>query len=321
MAVQIFIGNVIAVIWDFDQTMIPGYQQDPLFHEYNIDPTSFWSEVNGLAEKYEPSGILVSKEIAYLNHLLTYAEAGLLPGLTNQKLRHLGAELAFYEGLPEFLEQSKKDIENDEEFAGHGITVEHYVVSTGLRQMILGSKVAPFLKEVWASEFVEAPQKPGYLSKAEEEEPSTDAIVRQIGYFLDNTTKTRAIWEINKGVNVEDHIEVNSFIPPEDRRVPLRNMIYIADGPSDIPVFSILNQYGGHTLGVYNPASEKHFEALAALNDQGRFNAMAEARYTPDSLAAKWIMSTLRKIGRLIVRDRDRALSDRVLPPGGHVLD
>ena len=321
MAVQIFTGNVIAVIWDFDQTMIPGYQQDPLFRAYDIDPADFWAEVNGLADRYSSSEILVSTEISYMNHLITYGQAGRLPGLTNAKLRDLGAELTFYEGLPEFLEESRKVIEEDEQFAAHGITVEHYVVSTGLRQMILGSSVAPFLRDVWASEFIETPEGPGYLSETPSTVNDAEAGINQIAYFLDNTTKTRAIWEINKGVNVEKHIDVNSFIPPEDRRVPLRNMIYIADGPSDVPVFSILNQYGGHTLGVYNPGSDRHFETLSSLNDQGRFNAMAEATYTLNSLAGKWILSTLRKIGRLIVRDRDRALSDRVMPPGGHVLD
>lgn len=323
MAVQIFTGNVIAVIWDFDQTLIPGYQQDPLFKAFDIESTEFWNEVNSLADRYKSSGIHTSSEISYLNHLLTYAKAGRLPGLTNERLRELGSELTFYKGMPEFLERSVKAIENDDRFTSHGITVEHYVVSTGLRQMILGSAVAPFLNGVWASEFIEHPEQPGFLSAGELKETSDEPkTIQQIGYFLDNTTKTRAIWEINKGVNVDpEHIDVNSFIPPEDRRVPLRNMIYVADGPSDIPVFSILNQSGGSTLGVYNPASDKHFETLVALNDQGRIHMLAEANYEEDATASKWIIRTMKKIAELIVRDRERALTDRVLPPGGHVVE
>jgi hypothetical protein len=320
MAVPLFIGNVIAVLWDFDQTLIPGYQQAPLFDEYGVEGRTFWSEVNGLVDHYRAQRVQVSGGAIYLNHMLTYVRDGRFPGLTNAKLRELGGRLDFYPGMPEFLDLVKRRIEEQEEFKRHGITVEHYVVSTGLRQMILGSAVAPYLRDVWACEFIETPAPPGFLEKEEREPAQEPAEISQVGYYLDDTTKTRAVWEINKGVNVEPgKIGVNDFIAPEDRRVPLRNMLYIADGPSDIPIFSILNQYGGQTLGVYNRDQENHFRAVKRLLDQGRVKQVVEADYREDTTAYRWITTTLEEIAQLIVRDRETALRERVLPPGGHV--
>lgn len=327
MAVELFTGNVIAVIWDFDKTLIPNYQQDPLFEEYKIDSEKFWAEVSALTSRYEAQGIVVSKDTLYLNHLLTYVQAGILADLTNAKLRELGSRLTFYEGIPDFLQASKQEIENDETYEKHGITVEHYVVSTGLRQMILGSAAASYLRGVWACEFIEDPAEPGFLEAAgpppaKSEDPGTPPVtISQVGYFLDNTTKTRAIWEINKGVNDDPTIDVNAYMPQEDRRVPLRNMIYIADGASDVPVFSILNANKGATLGVYNPGSDKHFEEVRRLSDQGRVNVIAPADYRPGALASKWLLSTMRKIADMIVHNRSLLLSERVLPPTGHVND
>lgn len=318
MAIPLFTGNVIAVVWDFDQTLIPGYQQKPLFEEYGVDAGVFWQEVNALTDHYAGHGIQVSPDTTYLNHLLTYVRTGVLPGLTNAKLRDLGSRLEFYAGMPTFLQTSKVSVESNQQFQNHGITVEHYVVSTGLRQMIQGSAIAPLITGVWACEFIEEPPGAGFMERSPEM-PSADQEISQVGYFLDNTTKTRAIWEINKGTNRDPNIGVNDLIAQEDRRVPLRNMIYVADGPSDIPVFSILNANGGRTLGVYNPASDSHFEGVKRLSDQGRVHFVAEANYLEGSTASRWILKSLNEIAELIVKDRSRALADRVRPPAGHV--
>lgn len=319
MAVSLFTGHVIAVIWDFDQTLIPGYQQQPLFEEYGIESPVFWREVNALTEHYKQRGVEVSKDTVYLNHLLIYVQEGLMPGLTNAKLRELGARLSFYPGMPEFLERARKHIEAREQFRKHEIRVEHYIVSTGLRQMILGSAIAPHVKGVWASDFIEEPARPGFLKANAEPTPAGEHPISQVGYFIDDTTKTRAIWEINKGCNVDPSIGVNDFIAPEDRRVPLRNMVYIADGPSDVPVFSILNTYGGRTMGVYNAEQDQHFNTVKGLLDQGRVQMFAEADYTDGSTGSRWILRTLEEIAELIVRDRQAALEDRVSAAGGHV--
>jgi hypothetical protein len=97
-------------------------------------------------------------------------------------------------------------------------------------------------------------------------------------------------------------------------------MLYVADGPSDIPIFSIINQYKGQTLGVYNPTQDKHFRGVKRLRDQDRVKEVVEANYVEGTTAYRWIMTTLEEIAQQIVQTRDEALRARVLPPGGHVI-
>ena len=156
----------------------------------------------------------------------------------------------------------------------------------------------------------------GYLagSKLELSEP----VVSQIGYVIDNTTKTRAIFEINKGSN-KFNIDVNAKIPHEKRRVPFQNMIYVADGPSDIPSFSVINQYGGKTFAVYEPGSPEHFRQVYDLQEQGRVQGIGEANYKRDSQTYLWILHTAEQIAKRIVADRAQALTDLVKPPPKHI--
>jgi len=319
MAVNLFTGNVIAVIWDFDQTLIPGYQQKPIFRFYGVDEGQFWDEVDHLGAHYAKSGLKISQETLYLNHILTYVKEGKFPGLNNSRLRELGVELSFYPGMPDFMADLKKEIESDDRFVHHNVRVEHYIVSTGLRQMIVGSQVEGQVSDIWACEFIEDPAPPGYREDGVQGSLVANSEISQVGYFVDNTTKTRAIWEINKGVNVDPKIGVNDLIAGEDRRVPLRNMLYVADGPSDVPVFSILNKYGGRTLGVYNPDQESHFRSVKGLRDQRRVQHFAEADYRAGSTAHRWIMASLEEMATVIVRDRERALDDRVSPSAKHI--
>ena len=322
MTVQLFTGNVIAIIWDFDQTLIPGYMEEPIFKEYNISSETFWREVSQLKEHYGSQDIVVSQDTLYLNHMLTYVKNSNFPRLNNGKLRELGKSLKLYAGMPEFLADTQEFVKGNSKFAEHGITLEHYVVSTGLRQMILGSEVADYLGGVWACEFIEDPALPGFSIKttAQAQVDATEKEISQVGYFLDDTTKTRAIWEINKGTNKDPNVGVNDLISEAERRVPIRNMIYIADGPSDVPVFSIINRFGGRTLGVYNASQSKHYHQVKKLNDQGRVQHFAPANYEKGSPAYLWIMESLDEIGKLITEDRDRLLVDRVQKTPKHIV-
>jgi len=324
MAIQIFTGNVIAVLWDFDQTLIPGYQEEPIFDYYKIDSEEFWKEVGQLTEYYQKEGIIVSPDTIYLNHILTYVKKGIFKDLNNKLLRTFGEILEFYKGLPDFFIDSKEIIEKNSEFSKHDISVEHYIVSTGLRQIIKGSRIAKFTTDIWACEFIEDPAQPGFCetSPASKDRVAgqTEPGITQVGYFLDNTTKTRALWEINKGTNKDPNVGVNDRIAPEDRRVPIQNMIYIADGPSDIPVFSIINQYGGRTLGVYNQAQDSHFNEVKKLSDQGRVQHFSPADYSKGSDAYRWIIKSMNEIASKIVEVRNRALVDKVGKSSKHVI-
>lgn len=311
--------SIVAFIWDFDKTLTPGYMQEPLFAHYGVEPATFWKEVNGLVDHYRKRGLKVSKDTAYLGHILTYARGGMpFEGLTNARLRELGAEVVLAPGMPEFMQRTRAVLKADERFSHHGVGVEHYIVSTGLRQIIEGSAIHDHVDGVWACELLSDPPGPGYLQTEGDDVTLSDTL-SQVGYVLDNTTKTRAIFEINKGVNKEPAIDVNALMAPDERRVPIRNMIYIADGPSDVPVFSVVNKAGGKTLGVYTKGRNSNYDGVRKLEDHGRVNSIAEADYTADSAADLWLMSSLRQIAGEICDRRDRAIA-QIAPPAGHVI-
>jgi len=317
---QLFLQNIIACIWDFDKTLIPGYMQAPIFDHFRVDAKKFWKEVKALPNYYRKDQLdLIVPDTVYLNHFITYARDGIFKGLNNQRLREFGAEIEFYKGLPEFFDTVKHFVKANPAHRQHDIRLEHYIVSTGLRQMILGSKIAPYVDGVWGCEFVENPPQPGYLDPAGANASRSSKIISQIAYALDNTTKTRAIFEINKGTNKISDINVNAKIPDEDRRVPIQNMIYIADGPSDIPVFSIVNRFGGRTFAVYQPGSTEEFSQVNRLQKQGRVQSYGEAEYTLGSQTAMWIENAVSEIAECIVTNRQRALGDKIGKPPKHL--
>jgi hypothetical protein len=321
MARQLFPQNVIAVIWDFDKTLIPGNMQGPLFRHYGIDEADFWAEVDGLDAFYRSHGSkLIQRDHLYLNHILSYVRSGRMEGLGNTLLRQLGAEIEFYQGIPDFFELLRKNIESQPRFSEHQIKVEHYVVSTGLRQMILGSAIASHLEYVWACEFTELVAPPGYREQ-QDRLFSPEGEIQQLIYTIDNTSKTRALFEINKGTNINPTIDVNAKIAPEDRRIPFQNMIYIADGPSDVPVFSIVSGNGGRTYAVYRPGSDRELDQAARLLEQKRIDAFGEADYSDGSQTAMWLTRAAEGIAHRIVRHREEALSERMGLPPSHVAD
>jgi len=318
MASTLFTQNIIACVWDFDKTLIPAYMQAPLFRRYGIDETTFWTETNALAENYRKRGYNISPEISYLNHLLTYVLAGKMAGLSNRVLRECGQEIAFYPGLPRFFESSRNWCKAKPEYVKHDIKLEHYVVSTGLAEMVRGSAIAPYIDGVWACEFIENPLQPGFL-RQKEMPLEAAAEIAQIGVMIDNTTKTRAIFEINKGTNRNPSIDVNAKVTPEDRRIPLQNMIYIADGPSDVPSFSVVKKGGGKTYAVYNPAVRAEFEQNDRLRQTGRIDHYGPADYTDSSATSHWLHLQIEKICDRIVADRESAMASRITRPPRHL--
>lgn len=321
---SVFPQTVIAVIWDFDKTLIPGYMQTPLFERYGVDEERFWKEVNALPAFYEKHGYpLFPRDIGYLSHILTYVREGQFKGLNNRMLRELGGELKFYPGLPSFFTKLKKHIEDNERFAKHDITLEHYIASTGLHQMIRGSKIAKYVDGIWACELLGVTAGPGFLSSPQQDYSNADeAELRAIAYAIDNTTKTRAVFEINKGVNrYPNEITVNDKMPPEARRVPIEHMIYIADGPSDVPAFSILNQAGGKTFAVYSPdASEQEFRQVRGLQDQGRVMSFGSADYRQGTHTYRCLMSWADEIAERIATHWQQKLGEHIGKPPEHIV-
>lgn len=320
------------MVWDCDKTLISSYMQEPLFRHFDVDGKKFWQEVNGLKAYYGKQGISVNSDTSYLNHILTYVKSGLFKGLNNALLREFGKELKFYPGLPQFFGEVKSLINDDEKYKAFDIRLEHYVVSTGFAETIRGSAIAPFVDGIYGCEFIESPAQPGYLESFESGDvPSaaagisnaatpTASEISQIASALDNTSKTRYLFEINKGSNkYPETIDVNSSIARESRRVPFENMVYIADGPSDVPAFSILNYNGGSTFAVYPKGDVKAFRQVDALRRDNRVQMFGEADYETASQSWLWLTEKVRAIADSIVERKQAAIRNSAGAPPTHL--
>lgn len=289
--------NVIALIWDFDKTLVNGYMQDPIFEEYGVDANSFWKEVNAMPELYAQKGVRINPDTAYLIKFIRSAKAGVFKGLNNAKLRTYGMKQNYYPGIPEFFERTLSMFKEDKECQEFNIRVEHYIVSTGFAEVIRGSKLAQLVEGIWGCELIDS-----------EDENEDVHIINEIGYTIDNTTKTRAIFEINKGVNKKNGIGVNAKMDEGQRRVSFKNMIYIADGPSDVPAFSLIKKNGGVTFAVYPRGDIKALNQVELLRREKRVDFFAESDYTEGTTTYSWLLEKIKFLASKIIQEEKNKL-------------
>ena len=142
--------NIIAIIWDFDKTLINGYMQDPIFQDYNVNAHEFWTEVNALPKKYmKEQHVKVNPDTIYLNQFIRYAQSGKFEGLNNAKLKSYGERQNFYAGIPEIFKHTKEMLKNDPVCEEYNIKVEHYIVSTGFAEVIRGTELMNYVENIW----------------------------------------------------------------------------------------------------------------------------------------------------------------------------
>ena len=219
-----------------------------------------------------------------------------------------------------FFAEVKDLVAGDPKYKAFDIRLEHYVVSTGFAETIRGSAIAPHVDGIFGCEFIENALQPGFLDGAPAACPAAGGEITQIACALDNTSKTRYLFEINKGSNrYPDTIDVNSSIARESRRVPFENMVYVADGPSDVPAFSILNYNGGSTFAVYPKGDVKAFRQVEMLRRDGRVQMFGEADYQEASQSWLWLTEKVRSIADRIVARKQEAIRSSASTPPGHL--
>lgn len=250
--------NTIAIVYDYDQTLSPSYMQDDVIcPAFGINAEKFWKRC---AELVQADGY--DNELAYMKCLLDYLS---MDRPTNAQLRSLGSKMKLYQGLPGMFEEFATGLLGDQYIAS-GIHVEHYVVSSGLKVLIEGNRIRPYLRAVFGCEYAEDAE--GRISFPKR--------------VISHTQKTQYLFRINKGL-LDMSQDVNDHMPDEIRPVPFSNMIYIGDGPTDVPCFTIMKKNGGHAIAVYNPEEDdrnsfRKCYNLATYADRVRHIAPADYR-------------------------------------------
>lgn len=245
---------VVAICYDFDKTLTPDDMQAQGFiQSVGYDVNSFWEKSNGLAEQNE-----MDQNLAYMYTMLHESEGKVL--FTKKSLRDYGSKIQLFPGVEEWFERIR-DYAKDK-----GVIIEHYIISSGLKEMIEGTKVASSFERIYASSFY-------YNDRDVAEWPAQ---------VVNYTNKTQFIFRIEKGTLDINDSGINDYFPTETMRVPFRNIIYIGDSDTDIPCMKLVNSNGGHSIGVYNPATQKKEKVYKMMHDK-RIKYFAPADYSEGS--------------------------------------
>lgn len=242
---------VLAICYDFDKTLSPDDMQAQGFiQSVGYDVETFWKKSNGLA-----SGNDMDQNLAYMLMMQQAAEGKKL--FTRGELMKCGKEVVLFPGVKDWF---KRICTYGEE---HGVLVEHYIISSGLKEMIEGTDVAGEFKKIYASSFF-------YNEKGVAIWPAQ---------VVNYTNKTQFLFRIEKGVLDINDPGVNDSFAPDEMRVPFRNMVYIGDSDTDVPCMKLVNVNGGYSIGVYN-ADTKDKTKIYKMMRENRIKYYAPADYS-----------------------------------------
>jgi hypothetical protein len=250
----------LAVVFDFDETLVPDSTTAFLAHK-GINTKEFWAVH---AKHLVDAGY--DQPLHYLQLILDMTQGGPLRGVTSEELRSFGASLdnQFFPGLPDMFIELKQSVSNYRD-----LTLEFYIISSGMQELIDGSRIVQnHFSGVYACRFG----------------TNDDGTIRHIRRCVTFTEKTRYLFEINKGIDpVESDRNpglVNRDVPKEQRRIPFENMIYVGDGLTDIPCFSLIKHMGGMPIGVFDPSNQVSAQrALKEFLQAGRTISSHAPRY------------------------------------------
>lgn len=236
----------VAIVYDFDGTLSPGNMQ-----EYDFIPAvgkqneEFWAESEKLGREQDGDTIL-----AYMFTMLRHAKSNNL-SLRREAFIESGSKVQLFEGVEQWFALINAYGKE------RGIAIEHYINSSGIKEMIEGTKIAKEFRKIFACSFFY----------------DVDGVAYWPSVVVNYTTKTQFLFKINKGIDsVSDNVKVNEYIPESERRIPFSNMIYFGDGTTDIPSMRLVKQMGGHSIAVYDPKDKNHAENLATIEKLKRDN-------------------------------------------------
>ena len=244
---------VLAICYDFDKTLSPDdMQAQGYIQSVGYDISEFWKESNDMAFEND-----MDSNLAYMYKMVEESEGKLI--FNKEKLAEYGSKVKLFTGVEEWFERIRSY------GAARGVIVEHYIISSGLKEMIEGTKIAKdgAFEKIYASSF--------YYNKR--------GVAKWPAQVINYTSKTQFLFRIEKGVLDVNDPGVNEHFQPDEIRVPFRNMVYIGDSDTDIPCMKLVNTYGGHSIGVYNPDTKDKTKVYKMITDK-RIKYFASADYS-----------------------------------------
>ena len=258
---------IIAIMYDFDRTLCTRDMQEYQFiPSLGMEASEFWQEANGLAHREHMDGIL-----AYMYVMIARAkEKGI--ELSRDTLVSMGNKVELFPGVDEWFDRI------NEYGRMQNVKIEHYVISSGLKEIIQGSKINGAFTEIFASEFYYGDDDNAVWPKA----------------AVNYTNKTQFVYRINKGVlDISNDVDLNKSMPEESKRVRFSNMIYIGDGLSDVPCMKMVKAYGGSSIAVYQNGEKEKVDELLT---KGRVDFTYPADYRENSGIDITVKNLIRKM-------------------------
>lgn len=244
---------VLAICYDFDKTLSPDdMQAQGYIQSVGFDIARFWEESNDMASAND-----MDNNLAYMYKMVQESEGKII--FNKDKLAEYGAKVKLFNGVDSWFERIRLYGEKCH------VIVEHYIISSGLKEMIEGTKIAQSgaFKKIYASSFY-------YNNRG---------VAKWLAQVINYTSKTQFLFRIEKGVLDINDPGVNDYFPPDEIRVPFRNIVYIGDSDTDIPCMKLVNTYGGHSIGVYNPDTQDKTKVFKMMRDN-RIKYFAPADYS-----------------------------------------
>lgn len=257
---------IVAIMYDFDRTLCTKDMQDYSFiPSLGMTEGEFWSFANEIGMREHMDSIL-----AYMYAMVKISKDKNIP-LLRQNLVDMGRNVELYSGVESWFERIS-------DFGSkQGVQVEHYVISSGMKEIIEGTPISKYFKSIFACEFL-------YDENGNGVWPKTD---------VNYTNKTQFVYRINKGVlDVANDIDLNRSMPDDSKRVPFCNMIYIGDGLSDVPCMKMMKAYGGYSIAVYQNRDSK----VEDLLKKGRVDYIYPADYSEGTGLDITVKNIIRKM-------------------------
>ncbi len=244
---------IIAIMYDFDKTLCTRDMQEYTFiPSVGMDPDEFWNLTGKVAKAETMDSILT-----YMYCMVEKARETGIP-LTRESLVACGKDIEYHKGVEEWFQRINRYAEQA------GVIVEHYVLSSGLKEIIEGTSIAKYFKKIYACEFLYKDGQAYWPKMA-----------------VNYTNKTQFVYRINKGVlDINNNVDLNSSRPDSEKRVLFSNMIYIGDGLTDVPCMKLVKQSGGRSIAIYHPGEDHN---AAPLLKHKRVDWMFEADYSEGS--------------------------------------